>query len=287
MSLGIIIAFMGMLSFGVGDSLFNIPAKKYKEETIVFWQYVFILLFSIIFLMVYFNEIRAIHFGCKLLFPLLAGLGEVGGVFFLIKSLKKESLGLSIAIASAYPLSMLIYSYFIFNERIGLLQIISVVGIIFGLSVVSLRTINLQKISFNKNLKFAFLAFLSWSMLVILQKYSTYYYSSVNTTFIMEMGAAIIVIGYNLFLKKNIIVKKRKDIKFFFLIAFFLFFGILLFNTSLQKAPAGIVTAIIGSSAMVSVIIGRIFYKEKLLKHQYFGVVMVIFFLFILNLISN
>lgn len=284
---GILIAFIGMLSFGIGDSLFNILAKEYKERVIVFWQYVFILLLTIIFALFYLDELGKMQIDLHLLFPLFAGLCEVAGVSFLIKSLQKESLGLSIAIASAYPLTMLFYSHFVFHENISFWQSIFVAGIIFGIFILSLNTLNIQRFSFNKNLKFAFVSFLSWSLLVILQKYSTYYYSDINTTIIMEMGAAIFVIGYSLFLRKKIAVKVKDDFKIFFLIALFLFFGILLFNISLQKAPAGIVTAIIGSSAMVSAIIGYVFYKERLLKHQYIGIGLVIFFLFMLNLITN
>ena len=98
----------------------------------------------------------------KIIFPILAGLCEVGGVFFFIKSLKKEGVGLSIAIASSYPLIAFLYNYFFLGERLNSIQILSIFFIILGIFILSLETFNLRKIAFNKNLIFAFLAFISW-----------------------------------------------------------------------------------------------------------------------------
>jgi len=282
---GITLAFFGMLSFGLGDSLFVLPAKKYKEEIILFWEYFFILLISIVIVYISKNTVMEQNISWTILFPVLAGLSEVGGVFFLMKSLKRETLGVSIAIASAYPLISFLYNHFVFAESLYFVQTISIFSIIGGIIILSLTSIKLSRLSLNKNIFFAFCSFISWGLLTIFQKYSTFYYSDIDTTIIMEIGSGLIVVFTLLFLKTQLKVK-FKYLGTILLIAVLLFLGLFFMNSALQSTKASIVVAIIGSSAMITNVIGFSFYKERLFKHQYLGILIIVVSLFCLNFFS-
>ena len=101
----------------------------------------------------------------------------------------------------------------------------------------------------------------------------------------MSIGAGSVVIGYSLFSRQRLKVE-NSYIRIIFLIALFLFTGIFLMNSALHKAPASIVAAIIGSSAMITNLIGFVFYKERFLKHQYLGILVIVVSLFVLNYFS-
>lgn len=283
---GIVIAFLAMLSFGVGDSLFALPIKKYSERVVLFWQYCFIFLFSVILFFVSGNISNASNLGFSIIFPVVAGLGEVGGVFFLMKSLKQESLGVSISIASSYSLSAFLYNYFILGDNLTNIQIVSILFIVMGVFILSLEISNKKQVSFNKNVIFALLSFFSWSILVIFQKYSTFYYSDLNTTIIMGLSVGIIILPILLIKEKANIAIKQKYLFITFLIAVFLFLGIFLMNAALHKGSASVVTAITSSSAVITSLIGLAIYKEKLKKYQYIGIIVVGIFLFVLHYYS-
>jgi drug/metabolite transporter (DMT)-like permease len=116
----------------------------------------------------------------------------------------------------------------------------------------------------------------------IFQKYSSFYYSEIDMTIIMSIGASFFVIIHSLITKQKINIQK-KYLGVVFLIAIFLFGGIFLMNTALHKTSASVVAAIVGSSAMITTLIGIIFYKERFLRHQYLGIVIIILSLFFLN----
>ena len=103
-------ALFAMVLFGIGDSMLKL-IKNENEKVILLIQYFFIFIFSIVFIFLFPIEFQVSWF---LIFPFLAGIFEPLGILFLIKSIQKENLGISIAIASSYPLITFIFNFFVF-----------------------------------------------------------------------------------------------------------------------------------------------------------------------------
>ncbi len=281
---GMILAFIGMLFFGVGDSLFQLPARRYTERVILFYQYLFIAILAIGLLLLLDTNVLNLDFRATLLLPMVAGIFEVLGIMFFIKSIKKEGVGLSIAIASSYPLITFTYAFLFFHENLSIIQILSIFTIISGVFLMSLNKFGVGILRLNKNLKFAFLAFLSWGALTVTLKYSSFYYEPMDTTIIMSIVAFIVILIYQiLFGNMRGLKMDKKYIAIISVIASLLFFAIFFMNSAFQKTETSLVSAIISSSAMLTALIGYFFYKERFHKHQYIGILMVLTALFSLN----
>ena len=281
---GFTFAFLAMLFFGVGDSLFAIPSRKYRELPILFWQYFFIA--SVLSIVLILSGVQIGNWlKWEILFPITGGVFEVLGVMFLMKSLKKESLGLSIAIASAYPLVATGYSYIFLGEKLQMVQLMLILIIIGGLFIVSLNSFNIKRMRINNNLKFAFLAFLSWGGLTIMQKHASFYYTSLDVTIIMGLAGFISVILWLVAVSRfrNKILIDRQNLFIIFMIALLLSGAMLFMNLAFHNIQAGVASAIVGSSAIITNLIGLFIYKERLLRHQYVGIIFIIGALFCLS----
>jgi drug/metabolite transporter (DMT)-like permease len=283
---GFLFAFLSMLFWGIGDSLFNSISKNNKEEVILFFQNLFfgiISIFLLVYLFIFDLDFTKINYD-KIYFPILTILFEILGVLFLIKSLKKEKLGLSIAIASSYPLIVFLFSYFFLNETISLLSIFLIFLVIISLFLISLETINLKKLKSNKNLKYPFLSFLSWGLSEIFTKYtSNYYTDEISTSFIFFFSFLIMFLYFLFFSNfkklKNI---SKNSLLIIFSISSFLFLANYFIISAYKLISTSLASAIAGSSSLISILIGIIFFKERFKKFQYFGMFILIVSLFFL-----
>jgi drug/metabolite transporter (DMT)-like permease len=286
---GIMLAFLGMMFFGIGDSLFEIPARKYKEKVILFYQFSFMALLAGLLFLVEIENIQIItNFSWTILYALFAGIFDVCALFFLIKSLKNEKLGLSIAVASAYPIVVTVFSILFLGEHLNKIQVFSIFAIISGIFLISFTSLNFRKIVFNKNLRFAFISLFFWATDVILLKFSANNYSEIESTILLNFGGFVAIIIFSVFFVRKVELKKieGKSIFITFVIAVLFSVGAYFLNSALRIIDAGLVSAILSSSAMITTLIGVIFYKERFKLHQYLGIALIVMSLFCLNFFS-
>lgn len=286
-SFGLFSAFVAMFGFGIGNALGKMPAEKFPYQKVIFIRDIFSSLTLAIGLLFFLNDT---NFDYK--FILLTFIFSILGYFslvFFFKALKIGKVGLVTPIANSSTLITILLSVIFFNERLGVWQTVAVLMIMFGIlaSSVNLKDFkNSHLFNLSSGLPFAIMTCVLWGILFFFYKYPVNIIGPALTAFIIEFGSAILS-GTNLKISKiKLSPINRKDIFIIFLVGFCSAIGSLFYNLGIKTADVSIVSAITFSCPLITIIYGRLFYREKLSAAQYTAVSMILVGIVILSYIK-
>lgn len=280
----ILIALIGgllaMFGYGISDFL----AKKTIDKIGSFRTVLYVQIIGVFFLIFYIYYDRSLplftisNIGLILLFGALEAIVYLA----LYRSFELGKISIVSPIASSYVIVASVVSFFLFNEQFSQFKIGSLVLMILGILVVAynksffadLKTNNWAKgvpealiVLFINGLYVPFwdqfLVGSGWIVWVILRR------------IIMVLAFCL----YGLLIKKQKLQIQNKHIWYWLiLIAFFEAIGS--FGNSwgyrFSIDATSIVAAISSTYPMITVVLARVFLGEKLIKHQYIGLLMII-----------
>lgn len=181
LSLGLILAFYGMLALGIHDFLGKLVLKKIKPFELLFLEYLFgvIILLPFLFFAKLNFDIKSIYL------ILIMGLLHVIAYFGLYGGFKIGKISLLSPVAASYTLPTLILAYIFLNEKITKFQLLGVILAITGIFLVSFE--KTEKIKLTKGFLLAFIPMLSFALVFFLYKPLTAIYGFMFMVFLFKI----------------------------------------------------------------------------------------------------
>lgn len=217
------------------------------------------------------GEISWNHFPIIFLLGLLANLPT----FIIPYVIEKTDVSLSGTILAAYPIYTIFLSIIFLNERLGILQILGVIGIIIGMFLVS-------KVKPNKRIvsKWLLLAIVGSIILGIgyfISKFSITRYGLYTYILAASLSNIPCLLFTRLLDRRPIHLIFNKKLFVICLIGNFLMpLGVLLLYISFNNGPASLISPIISIYPAITVVLAHYYLKEKIEKTNVYGIIAVI-----------
>ena len=275
-NLGVGLAFIAMLAWGIGDFFIQKSARRIGDIEALFCMTLF---GSIVLSPFVYKKLPALFTGSH---QTLAVLGILCVVLFIAAILDFEALRVGkLSVVEPIwsfevPVSALL-ALIILKETINLERIVLIISLLFGLALVSLKNkIELRKLILEKGTLIALIAALIMGGANFLMGWSSRLSDPIMANFIADIFMAS-VLAIILLLQGKI----RVTIKDFILNRKILLQMSLLdkiawvaFAFAMSLAPIGIIVALSESYIIIAVVLGLTINKEKIRFHQKIGLVM-------------
>lgn len=280
-----IITFLGAGLWGL-ISLATIPLGNmgFTSSNLVFLRMAFSLVFSAIFL-----AFTPKKFKIKLKdLPIFIGMGAGGYMLTSLLNILSISLcgsGVAAMLMNTSPLWLTLLAVIFFKEKVSLLQIISLIGVLGGCvcmcfgEAVSFSLVGIL-VGFGAGVTFALYCFLG--KLAAVKGYSTS-----TTNFYVFLFASISAIPLTNFNEVGVLITSNVSDSILYLVLLAFCFTVLpsiLYNFGLKKVPASTAGIIGIAEPLTAVIIGFAVFKEKVTALGISGIVIAILSLVILQI---
>lgn len=276
MSLGIVTAFIAMVCWGVGDFFIQKSARKIGD-----WQTLFLITFfgTVLLLPFVWNDLGNFWEGINSTFFILMGAGALLFVAALLEfeALKEGKISVIEPTWSMEIPTAAILASVVLREVLGINQIIFMAFLILGLVLVSYRGGKLDKKFFlEKGVPISILAALLMGATNFFVGWGARETNPLVISFVISLFS---LIGSSIFILikgkmketfKHVVSYPKTIIPMMILdnIAW------IAFAIAMTVAPIGITVAISESYIIIAVLLGIFIGKEKLLKHQYIGLIL-------------
>ncbi len=277
-------AFLAAFLIGVADGCSKYAISKLKTGRLMLISSVIQIFLNFLFFRILNGQFPGLNIILKL--SLVQILSAIAYLFYVI-ALYYGNVSIITAIISSSSIFTVLLGTFILKEKIGYLQYFGIFLIILGSFGISYEKNKISKDE--KKFLWLLLTIIStvlwgiWAFLikVVVSDVKPFELSFFNSTF-----SFIFLLPYILFS-----IRKEKNVSLSFLpllssilFALFVFGGLISFYFSTSKISVSLSFPIFCSSPLITAIFSSIFFKEKLQKHQYFSLFLIIFSLFLINL---
>jgi uncharacterized membrane protein len=272
--IAIILGLIAMVAFGIGNALAKIPLRSMPGKHLIFWRGLFS---SIVLFVVFLAMINQTVFSIEYV-ALMMAIALIGyfGLSFFLKAVNEGEVSLVAPIANSNVVFTVLLSMIFFSEALSSIQIISIVTIIAGIFIVSGNLSFLgSKRDIAKGLSFALLACVFWGVTFFLLKIPSVALGPALSAFLLEFFQMIYAF-LNIRMDRERIIFPKKDIAIIFLYGIMIAIAGLAFSIGVTLGSVSLVSALAMSNAAITVIYGRIIYKERLHPIQYMGILMII-----------
>lgn len=264
------------LSFGVAlfDSLKNVAAKatlKNVDEYVVAWSNCF---FSALFLLpiIFFDlpEIKPMYF----IGLFVSGTLNIAAMVFFMKSIKNGDLSTTVPLTTLSPLLLLITSPLIVGEFPSILGIIGMVAIVLGAYLLNLKSDRqgffapFKAIFYEKGPRYMLVVVLLWSITANFDKIGVVNSSPMFYSFTIQTYIGLVLLFFVLPKFKKAPNLYRANFKALVGIGALATLTIICHMIAISLTIVPYVISIKRTNSILSVIFGRIFFKEGNLKER-------------------
>jgi len=274
--MGIIFAFIALVSWGIGDFLIQRSARAFGNYIAIFYITAF---GSIVFFPFVYNDIPSILlFNSDFLLLMLTSMVILFASLFDLQALKMGKISIIEPVfALEIPVSAFLAS-FIIGESISFLQATLIVIILFGIIMVSVKRSDDLKIKIEKGVFFAIFATILMGSVDFLFGIGSRETNPLLVNWFTSVFLALFSLSYLIFRSrtKELLRFWKKEKKLILGIGFFDNLAWISYSYSMLYAPIAIATSISQSYLVIVASLGIILNKERLKRHQYFGLVITI-----------
>ena len=268
-STGVLLAFIAMLGFGLGNALSQVPVRKIGSLNTIFFRNAFSSVLLLGVLLVFPNQgVFSIEYALIALGISLIGIIPLYTFF---KALEKGKVGIVTPIADSLVIFTVIFSVIFFKESLTLIQLAAILLIVTGIILVSVNLKDLKKskaLLLSSGISYALISCFLWGLVFFLLKIPVNVLGPILTSFIIELGI-MIYSGAIIAAKKNMKIPDWLTLKRIFFVAAAAAVGTLFYNLGISNAGVSVVSAIAFSNPVVAAVYANIAYREKLSKTQW------------------
>ncbi|MFH1399150.1 MAG: DMT family transporter [Candidatus Woesearchaeota archaeon] len=272
---GVLFGILGMIAWGVCDFLATKAIRKIGDFRAFFW----VQLASLIpFVILVFLEPIFLPSFRSLIFLLIATLLTIVAYMCYYKGLHVGLVSIIAPIVACYSVITVVFSVILFKEVLTLLQVVAISLAVLGTIMVSFKYSDWKNLRFRKlakGLNFALVAVIFWGIYFLffnplgaeLGWFLPVFYIKIIT--IIYLGMYVVAARKKLAYKENV--------RAYLVSAGVLeSVGFLAFSIGVYKFMTAVVTPITAASPAVSVVLAKVFFKEKLEWNQDLGLVLIL-----------
>lgn len=264
----IIAAFVTMLSFGTNNIIFKwSTANGYSKVHIQFYFYLVAFILT-----AFYGVVIGVHNLdiITIVLGVMIGILNANGNIQMSKAFEKGPASLTSPLISVNTIIPILSAALIFNEHISIIQWIGIVIMLCSAVIIQYTPQVEENIQYLPWLSRILLAILSFGILGILMKTSTYLHINSLNTLICMYGGGALYLGINsLFLKEN---WRKTEAKTGSIVGLLSVLGYSSYFFALNTGTASIVFPIVSLSCLVVVLGGCWIFKEKLQNYQIIAV---------------
>jgi len=286
--MGILLAFLALFSWGLGDFLIQRSARKFGDWVALFYITAFASI--ILFPFIYHDLIRFVLQNKSLFILLAAGLITLFAALLDFEALRIGKISVIEPVyAFEVPVTVLLAMLFI-NEYLNLIQAILVFGIMFGIFLVGTRSFHhFKNIHLEKGVWYALFATIGMGAVNFLFGLGARQVSPLMINWFTSFFIALVSLFYLASKSRlNEIYSDWKGHKRLILgVSIVDNMAWVAFAYSTLYIPIAVTTAVSESYIALAATLGFIFNHEKLKKHQWVGLLLVLAAIIILSSITD
>jgi len=286
--MGILMGLATMSLWGVAIFLAVIANRKLENVIVLFWMQLFGFLLGIFYFFSTLNSFDLVPVLQYLPQLIAIALLQIGAYLSFYRGLAKGQVSMVSSIGASWGLLAAILGVVFLKEVLKTNQLIAIIFIALGIVLVS---INLKELISNKKLKLlvgvkeGLMAMVCWGVALFLLASLTKVLGWFLPAFLFRLFLLIFLSVFIFFSKKKFVPGK---IKFpwglLLLIGIFDMGAFFTFSLGTSGSLASIVAPIGSAYALVTIILAKIFLKEKIKTNQYVGIAGIIFGLILISL---
>lgn len=262
--------------WGVAIFLAAIANRKLENIIVLFWMQVFGFLLGIVYFLSKLSSFDLTQIVEYLPQLIAIAILQIGAYLFFYKGLSKGQVSMVSSIGASWGLLTAILGVIFFKEVLKVNQLFAIVLIAIGIVLVS---VNLKELISNKKLKLlvgvkeGLIAMVCWGFALFLLASLTKTMGWFLPAFLFRFFLLIFLSFFILFSKKKFIPEKIKFPWWLLLmIGIFDMGAFFTFSLGTSGSFASIVAPIGSAYALVTILLAKIFLKEKIKPNQYLGI---------------
>lgn len=276
-TLGVIFGIAALLFGGLANALAKRPAVNNNPNKIIFYRNIFNSFLLLIILLFTLNQTT---FAFKyILFAV--GLSIFGYVpmYYFYKAAAIGKIGIVSPVSSGNTIVALLLAFLFLNERITILQTISIMIVICGIILISIDLKAIKKSEIFKvssGVPYALIAAVGWGIWYVLAKIPTMALGPFLTSFIIEFISIFVALFLIIKSKDNLKLHSKGTLWQIVPISVCMVLWSLSYYQGIKIANVSVIVTIASASPLVVVLLGKLFYKEKLAAKQYLAILLII-----------
>ncbi len=280
MSLGVIFAFVALITYALGDTVLK------KIADFDWFSLSFIRISMTVVLLAGFilgkGDSILISFSDFLIMAVIGILGISSFVFFIL-SMRYAKASIVSPIVNSFGIIVLLLSWIFYHEILKVWQYLGMAVIIIGIFIVhKQKGDNLaEDVAKNKGFYYAIAAFFMWGILYFLMAIPVKSIGAFKATFYLEFMMLVILIFMLPF--KGVKKPSGSTLVYMLIIAVSMAIGGVFMNSAVSLIGAGLTNSIMAGIPLGVLIMAAVWLKERLKSRQYFGISLIIIGLFLLS----
>jgi drug/metabolite transporter (DMT)-like permease len=273
--MGILPGLIAMFGWGVVDFLSVKSSRKIGSILTFFWMQIVGFLIALIYLIFNFQKLYVIDISKLVLIIIISAFLFTIGTFTFYKGLIIGQASLVTPIMGSWAMITAILSIIFLNEILKTNQILAIIFIICGIILVStnIKEALKNKLSFFIGAKEGIISMFSYGVAAFLLAFAVKSLGWFLPGIICRLFILIFIILYAFINKQSLRARFQPSVWNLILpIAFLDIIAFFAYSIGVSSECASIVAPIAASSPLVTIILARIFLKEKLVSNQIVGI---------------
>jgi len=269
-----------MFFWGTAIFLAALASRKQGNVLTLFWMQLFGFLVGVGYFLLNYNSFvfNSIFQNIPLL--IIVAILQVVAYLAFYKGLEKAEVSLVSPVGAAWGLVVAILGVIFFKESLNTFQILAIGLIVIGIVMLSINIsdfVKSKKVNLLIGVKEGVIAMLGWGTSLFLLVFVTKELGWFLPAFVFRFFVLLLLVGYISFSKGMFIPKSTKfPLKLLLLIGLFDIGGFFSYSFGVAGTQASVVAPIGSAFALVSVLLAKVFLKEKIDKNKMIGILTIV-----------
>ena len=274
--MGIIAGLLSMTFWGTAIFLAALASRRLGNVLTLFWMQLFGFLVGSFFFLINFGSFTFTAVTRNI--PLLIVVAILQAIAYLAfyKGLEKAQVSLVSPIGATWGLITAVLGVIFFKELLSITQLLAIGLIVTGIVLLSINIqelVSLKKVNLLVGVKEGVIAMLGWGISLFLLVSATKDLGWFLPAFIFRFFVLLLMTGFIVFSKKTFVpISTKLPTLLLLLIGVFDIGGFFSYSIGVAGSNSSIVAPISSAFALVTVLLARIFLKEKLEVNKIVGI---------------
>ena len=274
--MGILSGLLSMFGWGTSDFLAAKSSRRIGYLLTYFWTQLVAFLIALIYFWIKLPTLNINNIPQYLIFLLPAGFLFLVGTLAFYKGLTEGQVSLVSPIGASWAMITVVLSVVFFKEVLQTNQIIAIILIISGIILVSVNLkelLKIKRLTLLGGIKEGLIAMLAWGISLFLMVPVSKALSWFLPVFALKLFGLLFLVIYTMFSKKSLKIDLQIPLLILlFLIGFLDIIAFFAYSFGVEREYASIVAPVAASFPLVTIILARIFLKEKIVFNQALGI---------------
>jgi bacterial/archaeal transporter family protein len=274
--LGAIFALLAMVLWGIEEFFLKQAIDRIKPFTTLLINTIAGIIISIFAVLLFIGNPTIIG-GADLLVVTVAAITALLGYIFYYDALEKQEVSLIAALDESWIIITIIIAVLFFGETLGTIHILGTLAVLLGAFFISVDFKSLRKFKFISGSGYELFSVFFIGITVVLDKIIVERIGEANAILYSLIAVLPLIFIAKVVMSKKFVLPSKKSFMIAVASGFADGLAFLFFILALSSSAVSLVSPIIASTAIVSIVLARVFLKEKMTHLQIAGAFIIIF----------